>query len=244
MFLLHGNVYDRYLHGDRFLCLTEFLTSVLLAENKSDIALMDPSQGLRVLKRSKYADDPFAEIDNPYEVTPRTWASLEARFFHKDGNALIINYAGSFFPAAPAHFLSAQDRAAVVTVHRWSLSQQLADRDNVVFLIAESLSELNAQLVSNPRIAAIEIPLPDHGLRSAVIRLTDPSLTAEQVARLADHGSGLRSLQLAVMLKPHGDAGLQDSERRRYIASLLDGQPDAERRAAKLAALTSGMSPE
>ena len=156
IFLLHGNVYDRYVHGEDFLSLTEFLANVLLVGNKPDIALMDPSQGLRILKRAKDADEVFAEVDDPYEVSPRTWKSLENRFFTKDGNALIINYATNFFPAAPGHFLAANDRAAIVTVHRWSLSQHLADRDNVVFLIGESLSEINPQLVSNPRIAAID----------------------------------------------------------------------------------------
>jgi transitional endoplasmic reticulum ATPase len=242
IFLLHGNVYDRYIHGEQFLSLTEFLATVLLAGNKPDIALMDPSQGLRVIKRSNDVDEVFADVDNPYEVSPRTWKSLEERFFTRDGNALIINYAANFFPAAPGHFLSPNDRAAVVTVHRWSLSQHLADRDNVVFLIAESLSELNAQLVSNPRIAAVEIPLPDETVRADVIRRSDPSLPIDQVQRLAAHASGLRSVQLAVILKPRDDLGLEIHERQRYILSLLGAQPDATARAAKLAALTSGMS--
>ncbi len=242
IFLLHGNVYDRYVHGDQFLSLTEFLSTVLLAGNKPDIALMDPSQGLRIVKRSKDADGVFAEVDNPYEVSPRTWKSLEDRFYTRDGNALIINYAASFFPAAPGHFLSTNDRAAVVIVHRWSLSQHLADRDNVVFLITESLSELNAQLVSNPRIAAVEIPLPDETVRADVIRRSDPALNTDQVQRLAAHASGLRSVQLAVIMKPQDDSGLEDHERQRYILSLLEAQPDATARAAKLASLTSGMS--
>ncbi|MGR9108630.1 MAG: ATP-binding protein [Gammaproteobacteria bacterium] len=242
IFLLHGNVYDRYGYGDQFLSLTEFLSTVLLAGNKPDIALLDPSQGLRIVKRAKDADEVFAEVDDPYEVGPGTWKSLENRFFTKDGNALIINYAANFFPAAPSHFLSAGDRAAVVTVHRWSLSQQLADRDNVVFLVSESLSEINPQLVSNPRIAAIEIPLPDEATRTSVICRLDPSLHADQVQRLAAQASGLRALQLAVILKPQADTGLEDQERHRFILSLIGNQPDAASRATKLASLTSGMS--
>lgn len=244
MFLLHGNVFDRYLHQKQSLAIVEFLATSLLADNKANIGLMDPSQGVRVLKGAKEASETFADVDNPYEVDARTWKSLENRFYTKDGNALIINYAGHFFPAAPAHFLSAQDRAGVVMIHRWSLSQQLADRDNVVFLITESLSELNAQLVSNPRVAAIEIPLPDAEVRAEVIRLCDPTFIPAQVERLAQHASGLRAVQLAIILKPQDDAGLEDDERLSYIGSMLGSQADAAARAAKLAALTRGMSRE
>lgn len=241
MFLLHGNVFDRYSYRDAFLSIVEFLSDILLADSKTDIALMDPSQGLRVLKRGAAAEEVFADVDNPYEVTLGTWKSLENRFYNRDGNALIINYAEHYFPAAPAHFLSAEDRSAVVMIHRWSLSRKLADRDNIVFLIAESISGLNMQLISNPGIAAVEIPLPDLAVRAQIIKQCDASFSGDEVSRLAAYASGLRAVQLATILKPQHQSGLQENERRQYIISLLGNQPDAFDRAEKLASLTHGM---
>ncbi len=239
LFLLHGNVFDVFRRQDRFLPLTEFLVEVLLKPTKTEIAVMDPSRGLRFLKRSD------AEQALPVgETGPETWRALEQRFYHHDGNALIVQYAGHYFPNAPVHFLSPADRAALVTIHRWSLSRELARRDNVVFLLVESLSELNPQLVANPGLAAVEVPMPDENERAAVIGACNPTFDAAQRTRLARHSAGLRALQLAAIFKPKPVSTPEDDERHRFIRALLGDQPEAESRAAKLAALTAGMSLE
>ena len=51
-------------------------------------------------------------------------------------SALLIPYAGTIFPAAELHFLSLEERGAFTALHRWSLDEQFADRDNVVILVS------------------------------------------------------------------------------------------------------------
>ena len=53
IFVLHGNVYDAVLAGDRFLTLTDFLGNVLLKESKETIATYNVATGVRFLKRGK-----------------------------------------------------------------------------------------------------------------------------------------------------------------------------------------------
>jgi hypothetical protein len=83
--------------------------------------------------------------------------------------ALIIEYAETVAPAADPALMSDDDRAAVVTLHRWSMSSEIEAADSVVVLLAENLSELHPKLVSNPRIATVHVPMPDQEARRGVI---------------------------------------------------------------------------
>lgn len=238
MFVLYGNVYDEILWNGRYQTLTEFLTEVLLQDNKDTIIVFDPSAGVRYAKRTSS----LPETAWPAEWTAdRILACMEDEVMVRHRLALIVPYAGSVAPPGEENFLSDSDRRAAIRLHRWTLSPQFKRRDNVVFLLVESLPELNAKIVANPRVAAVEVPLPDAALRTEVIRLADPSRDAQQVARLASHTSGLRAAQIAQILTPSPADDLPDDERLRYVASLLGDTPDAPARAQKLAALTRGM---
>ena len=225
MFVLYGNVYDEILWNGRYQTLTEFLTEVLLQDNKDTIIVFDPSAGVRYAKRSSS----LPETSWPAEFTAdQMLARMEDEVLVRHRLALIVPYAGSVAPPGEENFLSDSDRRAAIRLHRWTLSPQFKRRDNVVFLLVESLSELNAKIVANPRVAAVELPLPDTAQRTEVIRL-------------ASHSSGLRAAQIAQILTPSPADDLPDDERLRYVASLLGDTPDAAARAHKLAALTRGM---
>ena len=47
MFILHRNVFDEILHGGELYSLVDFLSEVLLKDNKDTIIVYDPSAGLR-----------------------------------------------------------------------------------------------------------------------------------------------------------------------------------------------------
>jgi hypothetical protein len=239
MFLLHHNVFDRVLYDDKYHSLAEFLGRVLLWDNKQTIVVYDPSSGLSFLKRAATLPemDDLASRRTPREVL----SVLEVLLNASDSTALIVPYASVLAPAGEMHFLADQDRLNVITFHRWSLSARIAARDNVVFLQTESLVELNPMLVSNPRIAAVEVPMPDAATRTAVVRKSDPNIDDTNVTRLTRHTAGLKSVQIAGMLTPRPPAGLDDAERRGFIRSLLGTSKDAEARAEKLTALTRGM---
>jgi AAA+ superfamily predicted ATPase len=237
MFILYGNVFDHVLYKDRLWPVTDFLTQVLLWDNKEQILLYDPASGVRSVKgtaaqaeaaiASREADDPLAY--------------LEAQLLGGNGLAVVMSYAGSIIPPGEEHFLAQQDRLNAVRLHRWSLSPLVSSKDNVVFLLSESLAELNNKLVANPRVSAIQVPLPDLEDRIGAIRHADPSIDLPHVQLLAEHTSGLRILQITQLLSPSKAPGLDDAERERLIVSLLGNSKDAQTRAAKLAGLTRGM---
>ena len=242
LFILHLNVFDQVLYEDRYYSLTEFLGRVLLWQNKRTILIYDPAAGVSFMRQAEeLAPIEALKLNRP----PReTLPLLETVLFSTRATALIVTYAGALVPGGEFHFLSEQDRLNSVTLHRWSLSTELASRDNVVFLQTEMLSELSPMLVSNPRIAAIEIPLPNSPTRAAVIKKSDPSIDAGHVELLAKHTAGLRSVQIAALLTPHAAEDLGDQERCAFIATLLGGSRDAQARAERLAALTRGMKHE
>ncbi|WP_440225553.1 ATP-binding protein [Dokdonella sp. MW10] len=238
VFVLHNNVFDEILHGGRTYTLVDFLVEVLLRDNKDTILVYDPSSGVRYAKRTSAAGaEPLGANKPPEEAL----AAIEQEILLRNSAALIIPYAGSVAPPGDESFLSLPDRIAAIRLHRWSLSTQLANKDNVVFLLVESLPELHPRLVANPRVAAVEVPLPDREARAAVIRHADASIDAAHVERLAEHSAGLRAVQLAQMLTPRTNAGLADGERLALIRRLLGDSADAAERATKFAAITRGM---
>ncbi|WP_257386869.1 ATP-binding protein [Tahibacter caeni] len=239
MFILHRNVFDEILHGGKFLSLIDFLSEVLLKDNKDTIIVYDPSAGVRYAKRTSTLG---TEPVRPNRAPEDALADIEHEILLRHSAALIISYAGSIAPPGEENFLAHADRMAAIRLHRWSMSPELESKDNVVFLLSESLAELNAKLVANPRVAAIEIPLPDLDERAAAIRQIDPAMPEHDVGRLAAHSAGLRAVQIAQLLTPRStDNALGERERLELIRSLLGASADAEQRAGKLAALTRGM---
>ena len=238
MFVLHQNVFDEILHDGRYWSLVDYLCQVLMP-NKQTILVYDPSAGVRYAKNSSTQSGEPLAAGKPHE---EILAALEEEILVRQNTALIINYAGSIAPPGDEHFLAQSDRMAAIRLHRWSMTPQFAARDNVVFLIAESLAELNPRIVANPRVAAVAVPLPDLEARAAVIRKCDPAMPAAQVERLAAHSSGLRAVQIAQILTPRSEPGLNEAERVEFIRELLGNTADAQTRAVKLAAITRGMS--
>ncbi len=240
MFLLHRNVFDRVLYDGKFWSVEEFLARVLLWDNKARIITYDPASKLRYVKGGgEKSEELLAALGAEDPL-----AYLEGQLIGSESTAVILSYAGSIVPPGDEHFLAQTDRVNGVRLHRWSLSASITDKDHVVFLLAESLAEVNPRLVANPRVAAVEIPLPDREARAAVIRHADKGIEDKPLARLAEHTSGLRAVQIAQFLTPKDSGGLGDEERTALIVRLLGNSPDAPARAAKLAGITRGMDME
>jgi transitional endoplasmic reticulum ATPase len=258
-FVLHGNVHDLVQHAGRFVPLPDFLADVLVAPTKDLVVRYDVSAGVRVVKGSaaalrraqaQPADgagllghagalDGLAAERSPSRVLP----ALERLLLGANRVAVLIEYAEVLAPAGDAAFSSEADRQSVVALHRWSMSPALERADNLVVLVAETLAELHPRIVSNPRTAAVKIPLPDEVARAEAIRLAAPGVDAAWVERLAEVTAGLRLVQIQGILAP--PAHDQDlAARERWVRELLAGAPDADARAKKLAALTAGLPRE
>jgi len=239
IFILHGNVYDAVLHGDEVMTLTDFLGNVLLKESKETIAVYNVATGVRFQKRGEgvlQLDDLLLSTEKQ-----RILGALERLLIGSTKVAVILEYAEVIAPAGDSNFQSDGDRAAIVTLHRWSFLPEIERSDNVVILISENLTDLAPKIVSNPKVAVVEVPMPDDETRKAAAKLADARMSEKDADRYAEITAGLKAIQILSILTPPPATEEEAREREAFIANILDG-PDAAQRAKKLAALTSGLN--
>lgn len=243
-FVLYRNVFDTVLVGDKLHTLGSFLVEELFKDTKQHVCEVSLERGIRVLSGS--LDDKRLALQRELEgEKPNLLASLHAleqRMRTQQSTAVIVPYADALLPAGDPSFMAQPDRQTYLVFHRWSLDQALTQGDNIVVLITESLNAINPGLLSNPKVAAIEIPMPDLPSRKKLIGHFAPQLSEHQKTLFSERTSGLRTVQLANILAAKGQ-GLSEAERRTLIGQLLDGTPDAQERANTLATITAGMTP-
>ena len=240
IFVLYGNVYDSVISGNQILTLTNFLANVLLKESKDTVAIYNVATGVRFAKRSR---NETAGLDDLLLSTEKmkVLAAIERMLIGGTRTAAVLEYAEAIAPSGDSNFQSEADRAAIVTLHRWSFLPEIERGDNVVILIAENLTELSGKIVSNPKVAVVEVPMPDVETRKSAARLADKRMSEPEAQRYADVTAGLKAIQIISILTPPPVTEEESRERESFIARLLSG-PDAAQRAKKLAALTSGLS--
>lgn len=242
MFILHGNVYDVVLSCDKMIGLTEFLTGILLKESRESIVVYNVSSGAGFPKRTEtFADWQSIAVE---QDKAKVLTMLERSIRLTAKTAVILEYAESIAPAGDPSFQMDADRAAIVTLHRWSFLPEIERGDNIIILIAENIAELAPKIVSNPKISTIEIPMPDFETRKKVVELTDARLSEEDFNRYAEVTAGLKAIQISSILLPPPQTEEDLLDREGYINSLLGDSTDAKERAHKLAALTAGMNRE
>lgn len=239
IFVLYGNVYDAVLANNRVVTLTDFLGNVLMKESKDTIAAYNVATGLRFLKRGKDVEN-LETLLLESEKT-KVLGAIERMLIGLSRVAVILEYAEVIAPAGDANFQSESDRAAVVTLHRWSFLPEIENSDNVVILITENLTDLAPKIVSNPKVAVIEIPMPDTESRNAAARIADARMNEKESARYAEITAGLKAIQIISILTPPPVSAEETREREVFIASILTG-PDSAQRAKKLAELTAGLN--
>jgi SpoVK/Ycf46/Vps4 family AAA+-type ATPase len=242
MFVLHGNVFDSVVYGGRLLGLTDFLVDALLKDTRQTVAIYNLATGIRFARREAGA----AALDEALLATekPRALAALERLLVGSTRAAVILEYAEAIAPAGDPAFQADSDRGAVITLQRWSFLPEIDRGDNLVLLVAENLSEITPKIVSNPKVAVVEVPMPDVETRREAARLADPGLSPRDVERYADITAGLKAIQIASILAPAPAAEHEAAEREAYIAGLLGTGPDVPARARKLAQLTGVMTRE
>jgi transitional endoplasmic reticulum ATPase len=245
-FVLHGNVFDLVPFDNELLPVREYLTDRLLSETKDVVVAYNVSTGGKIVRRKPGTE--LAGFEELLVARERSkfLPAMERVLRTTQRVAAILEYAETIAPAADPALMSDDDRSAVVTLHRWSMSPEIEASDSVVVLLAENLSELHPKLVSNPKIATVRVPMPDEAERRLVIARCQPRADVAYVARLASITAGLRSVQIQAILQPPPPAAAEDEEERiRFLKKVLgEGSKDADGRARKLATLTRGMSPE
>lgn len=240
MFVLHGNVYDGVIQQQKMRTLAEFLTDVLLRDTRDTIAVYNIATGVRFAKRPAGATAGLEDLLLASQKD-KVLAALERLLVGSTRVSAIIEYAEAVAPAGDPTFQAESDRAAVVTLHRWSFLPEIERGDNVVILIAENLSEIAPKIVSNPKVAVIQVPMPDRETRKAAASLADPKLADRDADRYAEVTAGLKSIQIVSILTPPPASEADTAEREAFIAGILGGGADIADRARKLAALTAGL---
>lgn len=240
LFVLHGNVHDLVLVDGALKPLTEFLTDVFWKDVRDTIAVYNLATGVRFPKKAKEAEAQ-AELmrEAPRE---KALAGLERLLVTSRKVGVVVEYAETIAPSGDPSFQGDLDRASIVTLHRWSFLPQIEKQDNVVLLVAENLAELSPKLVSNPKVAVVDVPMPDRETRRAAARIVDSRLSEKEAERYADLTAGLKLLQIEAILAPPPPAEEDRSEREAFIAGLLGTAPDAAERAKKLSQLTAGLT--
>jgi len=241
MFVLHGNVFDAVVQ-DGLRSLSAFLTDVLLSDTKDTIVAYNVATGGHFAKRAPGvdSDDDLAAAG----AKDKALAALERLLVTGNRTAVVLEYADAIAPSGDAAFQADADRAAVVTLHRWSFLPAIEKSDNLVILVTENLTDLSSKLVANPRVAVVRVPMPDLEARRAVARLADPKLSENDVARYAAITAGLKAIQIFSILAPPAPALESRADREAFIGRLLGGGPDAGERAHKLATLTAALPRE
>jgi len=241
VFVLHGNVYDAVISGGETLTITEFLGNTLLSDTKDTVVVYNVATGVRFLKRAKGVEH-LDDLLLPEDKT-RALAAMERLLIGSSKTAVILEYAEALAPAGDPNFQSESDRGAVVTLHRWSFLPEIEHTDNIVLLVSENLTDLSSKLISNPKVAVVEVPMPDRDMRRAAALIADKDLSAKEADRYAEITAGLKAIQIIAILTPAPRSESEAAEREDFIASLLGGS-DAKERAKKLASLTSGLGQE
>lgn len=254
IFVLHGNVYDSILHDGKLLTLTDFLVQSVLQPSKDFVGVYNIATGFRSAYRKSVDDGRKKTLDLLDSLTSNhsktQWLeALEVllaanQFALTSRNGLILEYAETIAPAGDPSMQMDLDRAAIVTLHRWSFLPNITQQDNIVILLTENLSELSPKIVSNPRVVVIEVPLPDEETRQKVIQLTDSSMTENALSRYAEITAGLKLLQITSILTPHQTNDATIEERTGFIKKLLGEVEHSENRAKELAQLTLEKSNE
>ncbi len=242
-FVLYRNVFDNFLVADTLHHLQGFLVTELFEDTKKHICEVSLERGVRVLQGGTPGGPGTPTAAGDDTPLPQALHALEAQMRTAQSTAVIVPYADALLPAGDASFMAQQDRQVYLTFHRWSLDKTLTSADNITILITESLNAINPGLLSNPKVAAIEIPMPDVEQRRRVIAFFAPKLSPQQVELFAERTAGLRTVQLASILASSEGHGLSEAQRYTLILQLLQGSPDAHTRASTLASITAGMTP-
>ena len=237
VFLVHGNVHDGVPHEGRLQPFVDYVHDVVLAAKPQRFELALRHAGL---KRRGETTKPIEHGESLLE----DMAKLELRMRTGDGIALVLPHAGDLVPNAETTFLSTDERGLLEILHDWSLSGLLLQRNHIVVLLCASLSELHPSLNTNPRICAIEVPLPDEAARAQLVAQSAPHMPAAQQALVAKHTAGLRLLEIDSIVAERPAAGLPEEERKALALQLLGDAPDAQQRAEMYAGVTAGKTRE
>lgn len=212
-FLLHHNIHDLIKGRNGYVSLLAFLQQEMLGNkkivlyNRSEGITFDSDETMRAFLAQQRVADPLLNVKTAAQLPSdpaRALPMIERFLYYSDKVAVIINFLDTIFPAGNISFLSNEDRNALVSIQRWLTHPRFMENDNLVIMMAESLSDVHPRVRENSRLASIRIPYPDHNQRQEYIKeflaaypIEKVEMTDEQVAETT---SGLNLVHLRSLL--------------------------------------------
>ncbi len=212
-FLLHHNIYDLIRSRQGYESVLAFLQHELLGNkqvvlyNRSEGITFDSDETMRAFFAQQRVADPLFDPKSAAQLPrdpARALPMIERFLYHADKVALVLNFPETIFPAAELNYLSAEDRNLLVSMQRWLTSPRFLDMDNIVVMLAESVSDVHPRIRENSRLASIQIPYPGEAERLEYLReflaaypIAQVEMTPEQ---LAEATSGLNLVHLRSLL--------------------------------------------
>lgn len=213
-FLFYNNIYDLVRSGNEYISLLNYLqrelvgTKHLLTYNRSEGIKFGSQEAERAFMAQLRISDPLMRGDALKQLPKdpaRALPLIEHFLLYGEQVAVIINFLDTIIPAGDVSYMSGDDRTNLVAFQRWITSSRLLKKDNLVVLVAESVSEVHPRIRNNSRLAAIEVPYPDDRERLEFIRYTREQLpqlkievTDEQLSLMT---SGLNRVHLNSLLR-------------------------------------------
>src|ERR1044071_3370519 len=219
-FLFYNNIYDLVRSGNEYISLLNYLqrelvgTKHLLTYNRSEGIKFGSQEAERAFAALMRVSDPLMRGDALKQLPKdpaRALPLIEHFLLYGDQVAVIINFLDTIIPAGDVSYMSGDDRTNLVSLPRWIASSRLLRKDNIVVLVAESVSEVHPRIRNNSRLAAIDIPYPDDAERPDFIRYMRGQLpqlkvevTDEQLSLMT---SGLNRVHLNSLLRSAATEG-------------------------------------
>jgi AAA+ superfamily predicted ATPase len=233
MFLLHG-VRDVFPYEGLYLPLTTYLHHVFCGDKHT--IYYDIAQGItfptpedeRKFKafldvlRMRRPDVPEpSQTFRPELAIP----ILEEFLFTRNGAAVIVDYADKLAPREDLAMMTFEERRLAATLRRWAQDPRLLRRNNFVFLVAETLSNVADDLYARGGGAhVVEVAMADAGQRREYIDyvLANPTQLVRGEAAvppdtskllelpppvLAEQTNGLTRLQVGALLRTAVQSG-------------------------------------
>ncbi len=178
-FLLHHNIYDLTRSQNGYVSLLSYMQKELLGNkrivlyNRSEGISFDAEETMRAFIAQQRVADPLLDFKTAAQLPrdpARALPMIERFLYFSDRIAVVINFLETIFPAGEIGYLSSEDRNALVSLQRWLTSPRFLETDNIVILIAESLSDVHPRIRENSRLATIKVPYPDEDQRRDYIK--------------------------------------------------------------------------
>ena len=212
-FLLHHNIYDLTRSRNGYVSLLSFLQKEMLGNkrtvlyNRSEGISFDSEETMRAFIAQQRVADPLLDFKTAAQLPrdpARALPMIERFLYFSDRVAIVINFLETIFPAGEIGHMSSEDRNALVSIQRWLTSPRFMDIDNIVILMAESLSDIHPRVRENSRLATIKVPYPNEEQRSDYLQEFLTAYPIEKVEmnmnQLAGMTSGLNFVHLRSLL--------------------------------------------